>query len=272
MAYDEQTFDGQFNASTGTDALFRAYVSAVRAALTAAGCVRTSDTGQIDVSTVTKPGAGADAGYEIWRFDDAAQSTDPLFFKITYGGSASNAQPRQKLIVGTGSNGSGTITNASTEVTRDMTSSGSASGKVVASLFDGELALFTFNANSSTNNLIGTILGRARDNEGNPIGSGTHYYRQNQGQHYVRSAGSWTAYNSVDTAASSVIGNKAIFGSHRSLYPQAPVSSVIPAPTTLVAGDQGNADLLHGVSATYRMPSHPAQLSSSIGNVAVRTA
>lgn len=94
-----------------TDAEFRNMVAGSRAALTAAGLVRTSDTGQIDPVTVLRPAASTAAGYEIWRFNDAAQATAPIFFKLEYGSGSPQARVQLWLTVGTGSNGAGTITD-----------------------------------------------------------------------------------------------------------------------------------------------------------------
>ena len=72
--------------------------------------VQTADTGQIDTATVARPGTNTNAGYAIFRFDDALQSTAPYFVRLDFGtGSAANA-PRVQVTIGTGSNGSGTIT------------------------------------------------------------------------------------------------------------------------------------------------------------------
>jgi len=95
-----------------TDAEFRAWGSATKAGLAAAGFVQTSDTGQIDWTTVLAPTVATTAqGYEIWSLNDAAQSTCPIFFKIEYGSGSTtpSARPNIWITVGTGSNGSGTI-------------------------------------------------------------------------------------------------------------------------------------------------------------------
>ena len=92
------------------DTEFRAFVTKYRAALTAAGFVRTSDTGQIDPTTVVRPGAGGVGGYEIWRFNDAAQATHPIFFKFEYGISTIVTRLQVWMTIGSGSNGAGTIT------------------------------------------------------------------------------------------------------------------------------------------------------------------
>jgi len=93
-----------------TDAEFRTWGSEFRTQLTAAGLVRTSDTGQIDWTTVTRPAANTDAGYEIWRFNDTQQATAPIFIKFFFGTNASTSSPRVRIQIGTGSNGSGTLT------------------------------------------------------------------------------------------------------------------------------------------------------------------
>jgi hypothetical protein len=87
MGHDSRT--ATFDCTT--DAAFRAMGVAVNASLAAAGLTQTSDTGQINWTTVTAPVAGnTDAGYEVWRFSDTLHSTVPIFLKIYYGrGSAS---------------------------------------------------------------------------------------------------------------------------------------------------------------------------------------
>lgn len=95
-----------------TDAAFRVWGLEFNGGLTAVGLTQTSDTGQINWSTVTRAVSGAVAGYEIWQFTDSLQSTVPVVFKIEYGSNSSaNSVPQIWITVGTGSNGSGTITN-----------------------------------------------------------------------------------------------------------------------------------------------------------------
>lgn len=96
-----------------TDAKFRTWGSAVSAAVVASGLTVTSDTGQINWTTVTRPTtASAKAGYEIYRFNDSLQSTAPIFLRIDYGSAASTTGANQNLwlTVGTGSDGAGNIT------------------------------------------------------------------------------------------------------------------------------------------------------------------
>jgi hypothetical protein len=96
-----------------TDAEFRAWGSAIATALAAIGLVQTSDTGQINWTTVLTPSAtNQTRGYEIWRFNDSLQATAPIFIKLEYGSGNQNASgPAVIFTVGKGSNGSGTITD-----------------------------------------------------------------------------------------------------------------------------------------------------------------
>lgn len=96
-----------------TDTDYRAWGSAWSAALTAIGLIQTADTGQVNWTTVTIPALNTSTGapYEVWRFDDALQATAPVFVKFNYARNATG-NIRVVVTVGTGSNGSGTITGA----------------------------------------------------------------------------------------------------------------------------------------------------------------
>lgn len=94
-----------------SDTTFRAWGSAISAALASIGWVQTADTGQINWTSVTKPVAiNTPAGYEIWRMNDSLQSTKPVYLKIEYGSGASTGYASMWITVGTGSNGAGTLT------------------------------------------------------------------------------------------------------------------------------------------------------------------
>lgn len=95
-----------------TDAAFRVWGSAINAALAAVGLTQTSDTGQVNWTTVTRAGTNADAGYEIWRFNDTSQASRPIFLKVRYGTSSAADRVRFRIDVGEGSNGSGSLTGA----------------------------------------------------------------------------------------------------------------------------------------------------------------
>ena len=63
-----------------TDADFRAWGSTLSAQLSTL-LTRVTTTGDINWATVTKPPGGSKyQGFEVYRFNDAAQSTHPVFF------------------------------------------------------------------------------------------------------------------------------------------------------------------------------------------------
>jgi hypothetical protein len=94
--------------SLDTDAEFRTDMLAIHNALIATGgLVQTADTGQTDFTVNTR----AAGGYTVYRFNDASQGAYPLFLKIVWTPSAS-VRAALTIDVGTGSNGSGTITGA----------------------------------------------------------------------------------------------------------------------------------------------------------------
>lgn len=108
--------------TNSSDANFRIWGSGFAAQLLASGLVQTSDTGQINWTTVTAPaGTATFPGYEIWRFNDALQSTAPVFVKFEYGsGSSSANNPAIRFQFGSGSNGSGTLTGSTSTVATTM--------------------------------------------------------------------------------------------------------------------------------------------------------
>lgn len=94
----------------GNDADFRTWGTAIAAQLAAVGLVQTADTGQINLTTVTRPAINTVGGYQIWRFNDAEQANFPIYLKIEYSIGGVADRPSLKVTLGTGSNGSGTLT------------------------------------------------------------------------------------------------------------------------------------------------------------------
>lgn len=95
----------------GSDTTYRAWGSSVKAALLDIGLVQTTDTGQVDWTTVTSPAAGTLNAYEIYRFSDPLQATAPIFIKIEYGASSSSAgYPWMYVTMGSATNGAGSLT------------------------------------------------------------------------------------------------------------------------------------------------------------------
>lgn len=70
---------------------------------------QTADTGQVNWSTIGAVPSSTYV-YEVWKQSDALTSSLQIFVKVEYGFSTTSA--RVRFTVGTGSNGSGTITGA----------------------------------------------------------------------------------------------------------------------------------------------------------------
>ena len=115
--------------TNATDAQFRAWGKAISDSLQAVGIVKTADSGQINWAAVAAPTAiNTKVGYEIYRFNDTIQSTAPVFIKLSFGSGGSSSYPSLWISVGTGSDGSGTLTGEIlTEKQNDTGSAGSAS-------------------------------------------------------------------------------------------------------------------------------------------------
>lgn len=111
---------------------FRTWGSGLAAQFTAIGLVQTSDTGQINWTTVNAPSSSNTyAGYEIWRFNDSLQATKPVFIKVEYGiNSVSFGQPMLRITTATGTNGAGTPSGQVGAVRATMTASGNKSAGV----------------------------------------------------------------------------------------------------------------------------------------------
>jgi len=96
-----------------TDAHFQAWAQFVEDTLvTTGGWVVTSDTGQtLPSALIHTTTANVKVGYRIYRMNDSLQATYPVFMRIDYGsGSGAGNYPGMWITIGTGSNGSGTIT------------------------------------------------------------------------------------------------------------------------------------------------------------------
>jgi hypothetical protein len=93
-----------------TDAEFRSECLLIHNALKAAGgLVQTADTGQTDFTANTRTNGPGVGGYTIYRFDDVHQSSYPLFIRVDWY-QVLIGRPGFAITIGTGSNGSGTIT------------------------------------------------------------------------------------------------------------------------------------------------------------------
>jgi hypothetical protein len=158
----------QAAAQITSDTEFRAFGSAYRSAVAAAGFIQTADTGQINWATVTKPtGTNTSGGYEIWRFNDAAQATHPLFFKLEYGTAVTASRLSIWVTIGAASDGAGAITGTRVARTQFAQSANSATlGDVWVAGSDGYFTTGVFAGPATAGNSIPLVIERLRSSDG----------------------------------------------------------------------------------------------------------
>ncbi len=105
-------FSNALQCTNSTAALFRAWVQFIDDTLLVAGTwVNTADTGQMTIASAAAPvGANSKIGYRVYKMGDALQATAPCFMRLDYGSGSATNTPGIWITIGTGSNGSGTIT------------------------------------------------------------------------------------------------------------------------------------------------------------------
>jgi hypothetical protein len=107
-----------------SDTTFRLWINEIHNSLIAFGWVQTSDTGQINFSTVTRPTAiNTYQGYAVYRMGDSLQATCAVYMRLDFGtgGTADCCSIKIRLTIGS-TDGAGTLTgNVSTLITTSTT-------------------------------------------------------------------------------------------------------------------------------------------------------
>jgi hypothetical protein len=183
------------------DADFRTWGKGLSDAIAATGLVKAADTGQIDWTTVARPGASAYAGYEIWRFTDALQATLPVFIKLEYGVGSAVDRPSLAVTVGAGTNGAGSINSQTGTRTLLAANASRVIGDKLTSFIYGNgrgLVLVTNLDPTSNSFVIGIVVGRTIDGAGTPTGEGifTYSWRSASSYQVIPIAGSVPAVDS----------------------------------------------------------------------------
>lgn len=151
-----------------TDARFRTWCQFIHDGLSAAGWVQTADTGQINLATVTVPtSTNQSKGYEIWGTNDGG-GKQVWYLKIEYGsgGGATNI-PSIWITIGTGSNGSGTLTGQTN--TRTQCGGGSSTSSSYDCMISGGtswIACAMFSNTSSAYYTFGFVVERTKNSSG----------------------------------------------------------------------------------------------------------
>lgn len=103
--------------STYINSEIGALAASVKSAMLAVGLVQTADTGQANPASLTTPGtANTSAGFLMFRFNDEAQATRPLFVRVDFMTTArttgaESGNPWLRFTIGRGSDGAGALTS-----------------------------------------------------------------------------------------------------------------------------------------------------------------
>lgn len=166
-----------------TNAGYNAWVAElITMFFTTLGLTQTADTGQTNGTGLVRPAANTYNAYIVGRFNDTAQATNPIFFRIDFGMGAANV-PEIGIQLGTGSNGSGTLTGLTTLAQVGCSSATAPSSTVnpfvtraCYSAADGVFWLgWKMGApGTSYQSMAGFLIFRSVDNTGAPTTDSTH--------------------------------------------------------------------------------------------------
>ena len=145
-----------------TIAAFNNWAGALMAALSAAGWVQTSDTGQTNFSTTTTLPTGSGT-YQVWKMADSLASSFPVYMRID--ASHSNNQPTLQFQLGTGSNGAGTLSNA-TITNSGSTGTSDNTTTTYPCYFSGTTSSFRACFYPTTNNEMAFAVERSKNSDG----------------------------------------------------------------------------------------------------------
>jgi hypothetical protein len=178
MATDYRTADAYY---INSDVRWQAYVQNFEACLLAStGMVVASDTGQLNPATTTRPASGLPgAGFRMYRFDDAAQTTFPIFLRVDFVVATGQIFAMPTVRVSTQTDGAGAMTGTrlSTSTSLDVNTAGGTVGATRhfwASGGPGRLAFVTGDP-SDTRGCCCIIVERMRKLDGSASSSGVFY-------------------------------------------------------------------------------------------------
>lgn len=107
------TSQQQLVCDSSTLANFKQWAQAISAFFSTAGWTQSSDTGQVNWSSIgSVPGSGAYV-YEVWKPGDALAV---FYLKVEYGNTSGTNAPNVRISLGTTTNGSGTLTGFLSDV------------------------------------------------------------------------------------------------------------------------------------------------------------
>jgi hypothetical protein len=171
MSYVSQQFLVFDNSSLAN---FKNWAQAISSAFSSAGWTTTSDTGQVNWSTIAVVPTSGNFVYEIWQPADALQTGSTTFYvKIQYGTSAgSPAGCRVQINIGSGTDGAGTLTGTVLTNREPMNTTTNGTGSTTYDCyFSGDTDRFAFmmwrsKADASNGQPFGAVIERTKNTDG----------------------------------------------------------------------------------------------------------
>jgi len=159
-----------------TDAHFRLWINEIHNALIAFGWLQTTDTGQINFSTVTRPTGNVYPGFACYKMNDSLQATCAVFIRIDFGSGPSITDVpsiKFRIAIG-GTDGSGGLTG---NVSATYTMGGTQGPTTTFSNVRTSGSSSSFRAMFWPTTLPGFVLNieRDRDSSGNETTNGVHF-------------------------------------------------------------------------------------------------
>jgi len=172
------TATSSFIWSVSSAAATKVWIDAANSLLTTVGLVRTTDTGQLDTTTiVSTPAANSTIGYHVYKFPDTLQATTPIIIRLNYSVNASSLL-RINIDVGATTNGAGTVAVPllAMAAAANPASPPATAIPSYACYIDGTFTMVlghNFQAgNFSNNSVAALVVDRARDNTGTALAAG----------------------------------------------------------------------------------------------------
>jgi hypothetical protein len=258
------------------DAIFRAWIGEIHAALIAFGWVQTSDTGQINFSTVTSPAAANTfQGYAIYRMNDSLQATAPVYMRIDFGSGSTTPTVGWKVQVAIGgTNGAGTLTGNVSNVQTYTATNNSATNATMRTC--GNSGRFSLSWGDTQDSMGYFAVERDQDSSGNDTALGLNFLfmtnRTTANSQFLETAGGtgpvetkWYAMVSAQVSQSGG-GNVGVGPVRCTLGPfRNPMkSTALTARGDFVAATT-NPVVIYGVTRTYIMLANSVTVMSLNG-------
>lgn len=212
-----------FNFVSTDDASYRAWLAHVKSVMDTvnpAMLTQTADTGQVDVTTVTKPASVGTPHYLLYKFDDGIGQ--PIYIKIQMGvlnATVSTSSSSMRFSFGTGTDGAGSLSGIVSSISLASTLNTAMDGNAVslACCAAGTLSV-VFGQGATWGRALrgGFSVNRFCDSAGNPIAGGF----------------SWRAWGNY-AASSYPSGGVILYPSFSAYYPSGIAVNMVSGSTSL---------------------------------------